>query len=159
VTHDPMLDGITRWTAFESLGGLFQGMNKRPTGKYVLFSDLPALIAKVREDAVRDYAEAHYANKMQRSQERYEQGQRDEREKWEPMVQALTDELLAKAQPDASMGAQYLAGYAAALDAAREKIAALPCDAYEIKVSRMKVLAAVDALTDKTPSDEGRNTG
>ena len=89
----------------------------------------------------------------------YEQGQRDEREKWEPMVQALTDELLAKAQPDASMGAQYLAGYAAALDAAREKIAALPCDAYEIKVSRMKVLAAVDALTDKTPSDEGRNTG
>jgi hypothetical protein len=41
----------------------------------------------------------------------YEQGQRDEREKWEPMVQALTDELLAK-PPEMSMGAQYLAGVA-----------------------------------------------
>ena len=51
MTEDPMLDGITRWTAFESLGGLFQGMNKRPTGKYVLFSDLPALLAAAREEA------------------------------------------------------------------------------------------------------------
>jgi hypothetical protein len=64
----------------------------------------------------------------------------DERENWEPMVQALTDELLAKDQPpDPSMGAQYLAG----VKAARDAVAAT-----ELRVLHAKgdALAAIDGL-------------
>ena len=43
--HDPMLDGITRW---KSDG--FDEMAQIANAEYVLFSDLPALIEKVRED-------------------------------------------------------------------------------------------------------------
>lgn len=86
----------------------------------------------------------------------------DEREKWEPMVQALTDELLAK-PPNMSMGAQYLAGVVAGVQAAREAVAALaPTWAVKFYVNRpsngewigcngaheeVDVLAAIDALT------------
>ena len=46
MTHDPMLDGIRRWVYSQTTGAVFTGEG----GEFVLFSDLPALIAAVRQD-------------------------------------------------------------------------------------------------------------
>jgi hypothetical protein len=43
--HDPMLDGIQRYEPYEKFG-----CGGHSEGDFVLFSDLPALIEKVRED-------------------------------------------------------------------------------------------------------------
>ena len=53
MTHDKMLDGITRWDFFAEIGVNEPVKYMRleaVEGDFVKFSDLPALIALVRED-------------------------------------------------------------------------------------------------------------
>ena len=52
MNHDPMLDGIQRWSLGEigTLNGSQYKMHPFNDGGYVLFADLPALIARVRAD-------------------------------------------------------------------------------------------------------------
>lgn len=47
---DPMLDGITRLWVFPTINDPEVDHTQADDGEYVLFSDLPALIARVRED-------------------------------------------------------------------------------------------------------------
>ena len=77
--HDPMLDGITRWDLYVSTK-----LDVLPVvavdGEYVLFSDLPALIARVREDereaaaqrlkVVRDAADVALLGTLQTTRDR-----------------------------------------------------------------------------------------
>lgn len=70
--HDPMLDGITRW---KSDG--FDEMAQIANAEYVLFSDLPALLAAARED---ERGKTIVSYDLMKQRKGYEQGQRDERE-------------------------------------------------------------------------------
>ena len=106
MTHDPMLDGIRRWVYSQTTGAVFTGDG----GEFVLFSDLPALIARVRED---------------------ERGKR-------------------RMVPGGGL-AGYNEGYAAALDAAREAVAALRGENENVlpRQFRAQALAAIDTLREK----------
>lgn len=78
MTHDPMLDGITRW---DLLPVQHDFITTYDEGRFVLFSDLPALIARVREDE-RGKEDAAFRIAAPLIEQRgYEQGQRDERER------------------------------------------------------------------------------
>ena len=84
--HDPMLDGITRWDLYVSTK-----LDVLPVvavdGEYVLFSDLPALIARVRED---ERGKTIVSYDLMKQRKSYEQGQRDEREACIAAVSAPT---------------------------------------------------------------------
>lgn len=87
--HDPMLDGITRYDSDD----YDVELPEKPDGIYVLFSDLPALIAKVREDErgkVRDEFESDPLRFMRSYKAGIEQGQRDERERIRTGVTGLS---------------------------------------------------------------------
>ena len=97
-------------------------------GGYVIYEDALAAVQAARAEGHRDAIASMDGQSVILASECEKQiaaaraqGQRDEREKWEPMVQALTDELLAK-PPEMSMGAQYLAGVA---EGQRDALAAI----------------------------------
>ena len=100
-SHDPMLDGIARWAPYEVVYMKYGTRETVPAnaiaddeGHYVLFSDLPALIARVREDErelLDDDVERALATVSSAMRRGYEQGQRDEREACIAAVEALPD--------------------------------------------------------------------
>jgi hypothetical protein len=81
--HDPMLDGITRWDD----GDYEVELEPVADGIYVLFSDLPALLAAAREDE-RGKWTIHQDRLLTVKTDGYEQGQRDEREACALVVEA-----------------------------------------------------------------------
>ena len=102
MTRDPMLDGITRYDSDD----YDVELPEKPDGIYVAFSDLPALIARVREDERKASKEAHFPRTMLEdfAREGYARGQRDERARiragvtglfWSPSNMLTTAEVLA----------------------------------------------------------------
>jgi hypothetical protein len=69
---------IQRWTHYD------ERCDHDPAGEWVTYADHLAAVAAATEEAVRDYAEAHYANGVKR----YRDGQRDERARIRAAVEA-----------------------------------------------------------------------
>ena len=122
--HDPMLDGITRFNAHGEWS---------VTGGYVLFSDLPAFIARVREDERRTlppterHREWWIAFGMGKVQ-----GQRDERER---MQQEYEDRVMA----------HFFDGMARERERIRTGVTGLPdTGASRVSVALNEVLAVID---------------
>lgn len=95
--HDPMLDGITRYTMLVEVDYMGFGAGiaaePNPDGGWINAADLPALLEQARADAEQRVSEAillEYATNM--PTRTYEQGQRDERER------LLTDALWKRGQ-------------------------------------------------------------
>lgn len=68
--HDPMLDGIQRYRLFSDDYG---------TNEYILLSDIPALIARVRADGQANAAEESGEASVLHFRDGYDAGYRDGR--------------------------------------------------------------------------------
>jgi len=92
--HDPMLDGITRYTMLVEVDYMGFGAGiaaePNPDGGWINAADLPALLEQARADAEQRVSEAillEYATNM--PTRTYEQGQRDEREACIALVETV----------------------------------------------------------------------